>query len=264
MSRLRMTGCLAALLSVLVTGCVGTTRPVTQEYDEAAPVQKVSQSDSAKIHTELAGQYYSRGQYEVAIEEANIALGAKPDYAPAYNLLGLVSMDLHEDAQAQQYFERALRLAPGDSDTNHNYGWFLCQRQPEKLALAVSHFMAAVKNPLYATPEKSYTNAGICTMNRADYPHAEEYFQKALSVRPTYSPAMLGLADTAFRSRNLKQARTWLARYMQIAPSTAESLWLGVQIERGAGDQETAGSYALQLQKRFPHSREAMALRDGK
>lgn len=264
MNRVRIGG-LVVFLSVLVTGCA--THPVAHEHEETAPtrqVQGVNLPDSAKIHTELAGQYYSRGQYEIAIEEANIALGAKPDYAPAYNLLGLVSMDLREDVQAQQYFERALRLAPTDSDTNHNYGWFICQRQPEKLALAIRHFMVAVKNPLYATPEKSYTNAGVCTMNQADYGQAEEYFHKALSIRPAYSPALLGLADTAFRSNNLKQARIWLARYMQAALPTAESLWLGVQIERKAGDRETAASYALQLQKRFPHSREAMALRDSK
>jgi type IV pilus assembly protein PilF len=264
MSRLGM-GRLVVLVSVLVTGCA--TRPVAYEHEETGStrqVQGVNLPDSAKIHTELAGQYYSRGQYEIAIEEANIALQAKPDYAPAYNLLGLVSMDLHEDVQAQQYFERALRLSPGDSDTNHNYGWFVCQRQPEKLALAIRHFMVAIKNSLYATPEKSYTNAGVCTMNQADYGRAEDYFHKALSIRPAYSPAVLGLADTAFRSNNLKQARIWLSRHMQISLPTAESLWLGVRIERKAGDQETAASYALQLQKRFPHSREAIALRDSK
>ena len=44
----------------------------------------------------------------------------------------------------------ALGLAAGDPEINNNYGWFLCQNGREQLA--INYFMAAAKNPLYATP----------------------------------------------------------------------------------------------------------------
>ena len=113
----------------------------------------------ARMHTELAAAYFERGNMGVALEELRIALAADPNYAPAYNVLGLVHMDLNENPQAQQSFERALRIAPNDPDINHNYGWFLCQTGREEQSMR--YFLAALKNPLYTTPQKSYALAGV-------------------------------------------------------------------------------------------------------
>ncbi|MDP1952393.1 MAG: tetratricopeptide repeat protein, partial [Betaproteobacteria bacterium] len=80
----------------------------------------------ARIHTELGSAYFERGNLGVALEELRIAIGADPNYAQAYNVLGLVHMDLRENDVAQRHFERALALSPNDPDINNNYGWFLC------------------------------------------------------------------------------------------------------------------------------------------
>ena len=91
--------------------------------DKSTPEElKQKALQSAVVHTELAGQYYQRGQYRVAIEEANIALKSKSDYASAYNMLGLIYMDLQEDAHAEDNFERALKIAGSDPDIHNNYG----------------------------------------------------------------------------------------------------------------------------------------------
>jgi type IV pilus assembly protein PilF len=130
---------------------------------------------------------------------------------------------------------------------------------------AVKHFMGALKNPLYSTPEKPYNNnAGICVLSRGDYKSAEEFFQKALSLRPADSQALIGMVEVNFRSGNLAAAKSNLSRYMQVSAPAAESLWLGIQIERKTGDRHAGASYTMQLQKRFPDSREAAALRDGR
>lgn len=219
---------------------------------------------SAKLHTLLAGEYYSRGQYKVAIEEANQAISANSDYAPPYNVLGLVYMKLREDKLAQQNFERALNITPNDSETHNNFGWFLCQRKPEQMDQAMKHFKAALKDSLYSTPEMSNTNAGTCELSRGNYTSAEGYFQKALVLKPKYPPALIGLAKMHFLRGNLDAAKLNLARYMHASPPTAESLWLGVKIERKAGNRQSAASYASQLKKRFPNSDEAIALSSGK
>jgi len=139
--RLIMTGFLVTLL-ILTSGCASFFAPwfpskekETQEElkSEHAWLGK-EQSESAKkestaLHTQLAGAYYSRGQYKIAIEEANKALSTNPSYAPAYNVLGLVYMNLHEDKLAKENFERALEIEPKDSETHNNFGWFLCQAE---------------------------------------------------------------------------------------------------------------------------------------
>ena len=174
------TALLVSLCFVWLTSCVSPPDPESNLTPEE---KRKRVQDRAKIHTELAGQYYSRGQYRVAIEEAEIALRANNNYAPAYNVLGLVYMDLREDGRAQTNFERAIKISPNDADVHNNYGWFLC-RNSAQIDLAIDHFMQAIKDSLYEIPEKSYTNAGLCVLKRNDFEQAKEYLQKALILRP--------------------------------------------------------------------------------
>lgn len=219
---------------------------------------------SAKLHTELAAEYYHRGQYKVALEEVEEAFQAVPNYAPANNMLGLIYMSLRENTQAQKNFEQALKISSKDPEIHNNYGWFLCQRRPERMDQAIKHFMNAVSDPLYQTPEKSYTNAGICELKRNNYTAAKDYFNKALSISMAYSPALVGLIDVDFKSGKLIDAKSKLSHYMQHSTPTPESLWLGIKIERKLGDRYAEESYAYQLMKRFPNSEEALALREGR
>ena len=219
---------------------------------------------SAKAHTELAAMYYERTQLGVALEEIGKALRAEPNYAPAYNVRGLINMALHEDQQAEEDFRHSLQLDSSDSSTLNNYGWFICQRGKERES--IKHFMAALKNPLYTTPEKSYVNAGVCSKKGGNNRDAEEFLQKALALRPNMPEALLGLADMSFANSDYAGAKSYFMRFAQASePSflTAENLWLAVRIERKLGDRNSEESYALQLRKRFPDSRETQLMLHG-
>ncbi|MBS0587910.1 MAG: type IV pilus biogenesis/stability protein PilW [Proteobacteria bacterium] len=218
---------------------------------------------SAKIHTELAAEYYYRGQLDVAIEEVNEALKAQSNYALAYNVLGLINMALNENSKALENFERAVRLAPRNSEIRNNYGWFLCQRFSQRMDQAIEHFMTAAKDPLYATPEMSYANAGICETKRRNYTEARLLFQKALSLQSNYSPAIIGLIDMDFQRGNLAEAKSKLAQFSQNNPPTAESLLMAIKIEQAMGNQLAVDSYIFQLQKHFPESKEMALIREG-
>lgn len=216
----------------------------------------------ADLHTQLGAAYYSRGQLGVALQELNEALQADSSYAPAYNVRGLVYMALLEDDQARKNFERALSLSPADSDTQNNYGWFLCQRGRAKESIA--HFLAALKDPLYPTPDKAYFNAGVCSLKFDDEQGAEGYFLKAVQLQTQLPQAYFYLAELYFKRSAYSQARNFLIRYMQqTASPSVESLWLGVRLERKTGDRAAEANYSFQLRKRYPESREAKALAEG-
>ena len=72
---------------------------------------------SAKVHTELAGLYFERGQYGVALDEIDKALQSDRNFAQAYSVRGLVHMSLREDEQAEEDFKKSLSLDRNDSDT---------------------------------------------------------------------------------------------------------------------------------------------------
>src|SRR6185503_14743006 len=176
--------------------------------------------ERARAHTDLAAAYYELGNMGVALEELRIALQSDATYAPAYNVLGLVHMDLRENTQAQASFERALAISPNDPDANHNYGWFLCQTGREQAAS--KFFLAAVRNPLYSTPQKSWTLAGLCALRRNDEKEAVDNLERALRLEPNYLSAVLPLAHLRYRRGELAQAKALVTQYNRSVEPSAE------------------------------------------
>lgn len=245
------------LLALGLAGCAAQSGPSSR--------QTVTHSQAgAKVHTELAAQYYERAQFGVALEEIEKALRAQPDYAPAYNVRGLLHFSLREYKEAEADFLHSLKLDPNDSDTQNNYGWFLCQRGRE--SQSVQHFLAALKNPLYATPAKAYLNAGVCSKKAGEMKDAEEFLKQALVLQPSMPEALLGLAELSFANGNYTSAKSYFTSFAQNNNSmlTAENLWLAVRIERNLGNKDSEESYALQLRKRFPDARETQLMLYGK
>lgn len=215
----------------------------------------------ARVHTELAASYYELGNIAVALDEVKEALRADSGYGPAHNVAGLVYAQLKEDRLAEESFEYALRINPSDSDAHNNYGMFLCERKQERES--IKHFLAAVRNPLYAAPDRSWVNAGVCARRSGDAAAAESYLQQALKLRPSQPQALYQMADLSYARGNYGGAKQYLNRLTQVTAATAEVLWLGVRVERRLGDRTSEASYALQLRNRFPNSREARALLAG-
>jgi type IV pilus assembly protein PilF len=215
----------------------------------------------ARVHTELASAYFERGNMGVALEELRTAIAADPNYAAAYNVLGLVHMELRENTVAQQHFERALRLSPNDPDVNNNYGWFLCQTGREQQSIAF--FLAALKNPLYNTPARSYVNAGLCSLKNNER-DAVDFFERALRSTPDNPQALLNLASLRYQRGELEAARRLIGRFNKLVEPTAESLWLALRIERKLGDRPTENALTVQLRRRFSGSQEYRDLLQGK
>lgn len=214
---------------------------------------------SAKLHTELAGSYYERLQLGVALGEIDKALQADRNYAPAYNMRGLIHMDLREYKEAEEDFQQSLRLDKDDSETHNNYGWFLCERGKEKES--IPHFMAALKNPLYRTPERAYLNAGLCSKKAGNSKDAEDFLQRALLLQPGLPQALLAMAELSFANGDYTAAKKYFAKFSEKSENlTAEQLWLAVRIERKVGDRNSEASYSMQLRNHFPDARETKLL----
>ena len=263
MKPLVLSGFLAAAL--LLAGC-GSTGPASREdvmnVDTGTVVGEVGDPrNRAKLHTELAALYYQQGNMGVALEEARIAVSADPQYAPAHGVFGVVYMHLRENKLAEQSFERALKLAPNDSDINHNYGWFLCQTKREQAS--IKYFLHAIRNPLYATPYRSYSAAGECVMRLNDLKGAEELFERALRLEPDDTISLLQMGQIRYKQGSMEEARRLVTRHNRLITPTAESLWLALRVERKLGERTQEMAFATQLRRRFPGSREYQALQRG-
>jgi len=216
---------------------------------------------AARLNSQLAIAYLKQNDVATAQEKIDKALTQNPHDSVVQVSAGLVYERLQMLDKADRFFATALRLDSHNPDMINTYAVFQCRRghyaEGQKL------FEQAARSPSYATPEVAYANAGVCARSAKNLPQAEELFRKALKARSDYPDALLQLADLSFQRGAALAARGLLDRYFNVASSTAEALFLAVEVERSLGDAQAADRYRSQLQKEFPDSEQARELRNG-
>jgi type IV pilus assembly protein PilF len=240
---------LAAVLLAAAAGCS------SQSTVESKPVTDTGGADGrrrAEVHTALAGEYYSRGNFAVALSETRLAMKDDPSYFQAYNMQGLVFMELREDVPAREAFDNALRLSPSNSEVLNNFGWFLCLRNEGERGLTMMQRAAA--DTSYPTPEKAWLSTGLCQKRLNRNAAAEESLRRAVLIRPDLIGALYNLAVLTYERGANKDAEIYLLRYMRLAQPSLEALVLGVRIARRTGDREAEDSFMQQLRRRFPEA----------
>ena len=254
----------AGLLASLLAGCA-TPEPGTTA--SAAGTDIITASDESKgrkrarLRLELGIGYFQQGNTMVALDEVKQALLADPTYADAYNLRGLVYMRLDDPALAEDSFRRAIALRPNDPDTLHNYGWLLCQQK--RYADAERQFDAALAVPSYRDAGKTLMAKGVCELQAGQRAEAERTLLQAYERDPGNPVVGYNLALLLYQRHDYARAQFYMRRINNGPSSNAESLWLGMKIERQLGNREALAQLATQLQGRFAQSREALAYERG-
>lgn len=249
----------AAAVSLL-TGC-GSAPGRGGQDDLPTSSDQTDSQKRARIRLQLAVGYYEQRQMPVALDEIKQALLADPNFADAYSVRALIYMDMGENKLAEDNFQQALRLAPGNPDFSNNYGWFLCQTGRERQAM--QYFDAALKNRGYQSPEKALNNAGICSLRLKDKAAAEKYFSQAFQFDPGNPSTNANLAKIYYDQGDYERARFYVGRVMKAEVMTADVLWLAIKIERKLGDRAAEMSLATQLRRRHPGSAEFAAYQRG-
>lgn len=259
--RLAAALCIAAFVAACSSAPKSPATPAPEAQLPPPKAPEVSPQERARLHTELAAGYYERGQMDVALDEAADAEKLDPGNAKVYNIYGLVYAVLGENAKAEQNFQRALQLAPQDSEIHQNWGWYLCMHGRAQASIA--EFEQAVRNPLYRTPEIALVNAGRCSASYGDTAAAETFYKRALTASPNNPNAAYGLAYLAYKSARYADARGWLRPAVAQASAPPEALYLGLCVERKLGDKQSEAAYMMQLRNRYPDSDETKAIPTG-
>lgn len=226
------------LMSGIIGGCSTTS---TSESDKAG-----------SYYTQLGVGYLQKGRLDLANMNLEKALAQDDGSAPAHHYYALLQERLGDDAKAGKHFREAMSLTPQDSDLLNNYGSYLCRTG--KYADADKAFMAAVRDPLYKTPEFAYTNAGICTKKAGNSAQAETYFRQALEKNNRFSETLYQMAKLHHEKGESAKAEAFLYRYNDNAPATPDSLWLCYQVQTRLNATEKADACATELRAKFPDS----------
>lgn len=208
----------------------------------------------ARIRLELAVGYFEQGKATVALDEIKQALVTDPSFADAYNVRGLIYMRLNDLGLAEESFRRAVAIKPRDANVLHNYGWLMCQqgRYPE----AVQAFTQALADPNYGGRAKTWMTQGICQIKAGQRAEAEVSLGKSFELDAGNPVTGYNLASLVYQRGDLSRAQFYIRRLNNSQLANAESLWLGIKVERRLGNRVAAEQLAGQLRNRYPKSHE--------
>ena len=240
--------CVAALL---IGACAST-----QGND---PDDQTESEKAAEFNTTLGLEYMNRGQYEVALGKLKKAIREDPDYAPAHTVIAILYEQIGEEDLAGKHYEKAYEADPDDGDVNNNYGTYLCKTGNRNEA--IGHFMRALDDPFYSSPEVALTNAGSCVLGEGDLAEADEYLRAALRVNPEFPDALINMASLNFEQQNYLKSRAFIQRYEDVAQHDPASLLLAYRVETAMGDPKSAADYRRALLNGFPESEQAADIR---
>ena len=249
------------LVSLLVLGCAQAPPNAAQELPTAS--DQTSAERRARVRLELAGAYYSRGQFETALDEVKLSLQASSNLPDAYNLRGLIYAAMGEDRLADDNFQRALQMNPRDGSALHNRGWFLCQR--DRFAEAQAQFQAALALPQYRDAVRTQLARGVCFGRAGQWLEAEGALMRAYEQDPSNPSAGFNLADVLYRRQEFDRARFYIGRVNDKAENAnPQTLWLATRIEHKLGKLTTRRQFGDMLRDRFPQSAEAGLYAEGR
>ncbi|WP_119287094.1 type IV pilus biogenesis/stability protein PilW [Azohydromonas sediminis] len=249
---------IAALAAGLGAGCA-TTDGAGGASEVRTASDLTDAERRARVRVELASNYFARGQTETALDEIKQALAAKPDFADAFNLRGLVYASLGDMRLAEESFRRALELAPRDGETMHNWAWVMCQQR--RYAEADAMFARALELPNYRGVTRTLLARGVCQAREGRYELAERTLARSYELDPSNPATGFNLAEVLLRLGQYERARFYIGRVNAVPEQVnAQTLWLAARIEHKLGNATGVADYGRQLRGRFPQSPEAAAL----
>lgn len=158
-----------------------------------------SQSDNDYKRDNKVKGHYAHGiakmnenDYQGAFVEFKKALDISPNDKESLNAIGLVYHRFGDYKNAKESFLKAIDSDKNYSDAYNNLG--ITYVELGQWAESVEAFKNALKNPLYATPDKSYQNLGFSLYRVGKFDEAIKAFKDSLARNPNNTGSYFGMA----------------------------------------------------------------------
>jgi type IV pilus assembly protein PilF len=253
--------CLPLLLAAGLTGCAAGGPAASATPETFTESDEPEARKRATNRLKLAVLYFQDGKYNFALDEIKQAILTDPNWFEPYGMRALIQLQTGDYPQAEASFQKALSINPNSADLKHNYGYLLCKmNRPEQ---AMKLFAAALSDPAYGQRAKTWAEQGRCQMANGQNAEAEASFKRSYELDAGNAVTGYNLATLLYQRGELVRAQFYARRVNNGERASAESLWLGIKIERSLGIKDAQLQLEAQLRKRFAQSREAMALERG-
>jgi arylsulfatase A-like enzyme/Tfp pilus assembly protein PilF len=162
----------------------------------------------------LAGYLQEAGALERSIAVLEAILAAHPDYADAYNSLGVAYSRLGRHGEARAAFERVLQLDPTSATAYENLG--VDQLGAGNLTAAAADLARALEiDPRLARAHNALAAVYLRQRREAD---AIAEWRLALEIEPKLYDALYNVGTTLWDTGHRDDARPFLDRFVREAP----------------------------------------------
>lgn len=206
---------------------------------------------AATIYADLGLEYLRKGNLELALVKLERSLELDNKHPKANHYIAEVYKQMGNLDLADEYYGKAVKYDSENPMLLNNYGAFLCDQG--RIEESEEYFIRASKTPRYRNPELTYENIALCAMQAENIEKAEEFFRKALQIRPALHKSLYQMANISYDKKEFMKARAFIERFHSIA-KTESSLKLGIQIEEALGDETAVEEYRQALSARFQQS----------
>jgi tetratricopeptide (TPR) repeat protein len=187
-----------------------------------AHMRLASQSPRAPAHfySDFAEMCRQGGLFAEGEQAARRAVALSPNFAAAWNNLGIILQEMLKLDESRLCLERALSLDPNNAETLNNLGNTL--KRLGFAAEAEKRWNAALRlKPTYA---EAYSNLSNLLNDQGEYGPAEAAALKALELNPRLADAYINLAGVATARHRYADALHWVDSLIAFAPMHARAL----------------------------------------
>jgi type IV pilus assembly protein PilF len=211
-----------------------------------------SDEEVAQLYTDLGLGYLRQGKLDLSLTKLKHALEIDKNKPDANHYIAEIYKQMDEFELAEKHYAKAIILDKENPMLLNNYGAFLCGQS--RFEDAEKYFLRAVGVKRYRTPELAFENLALCAQRTDNVVKAEEYFRKALGIRPELAKSLFQMSGISYKKQDYMRARAFLQRFHSVVNETEQSLKLGIKIERALEDELAVKKYQQQLREKFPHA----------
>ena len=224
-----------------------------------------SEEQALQDYVRLAAGYYDAGDMAGARRHINNALAIDNRDSGIYNILALIYQREGDLDLAESNFRKSVRLDKGNSRARNNFAVYLFSNN--RFQEAYEQLEIVTADTAYEGRSRAFENLGRIALQIPGNDRSTYAFERALRLDGNMYRSALELAQIKISEGNFALASSYYSRYLTTTSfynidHSAQSLWIGIQLERHLNNQRAELNYVVMLQGLFQYSPEYQLYRN--
>lgn len=176
------------------------------------------------------------GKLDAAEELCRQIVEARPGFADAWNVLGVILHRRGEGKEAVKAIRHAIRLNGAEANYYANVGEML--RQQGEVDAAITALRRATR--LDPESAQAFNNLGVAYFDKGKYEDAIAAYRRAIEIDPAYPEPHNNLGNALLALGRSQEARTAYEKALELRPDYAEALHNMATLLGSSGSTEEA------------------------